>query len=72
MDTCQRCESERLADIQAHHNDLFFLSIESDNINVEADYAPNIEGICNGDDTQFCFCMDCGQIQGEFPKHVEE
>jgi hypothetical protein len=31
------------------------------------DYVPSDLGIGGGDDVQFDYCLDCGQIQGKFP-----
>ena len=30
-------------------------------------YVPRDLGIGGGDDVQFDYCLDCGQIQGKFP-----
>jgi hypothetical protein len=31
------------------------------------DYLPSDLGIGGGDDSEFDYCLDCGQIQGTFP-----
>jgi hypothetical protein len=64
MSNCQKCNSQRIADIQAKHSDCFNISIG----NREHDgYAPKIPNVCGGDYTRFELCLDCGQVQGKFP-----
>jgi len=63
---CQRCKSERIMSINAKCSDLCFASIgehESDG------YVPKDIGLNDksGDYVEFDYCLDCGQIQGEFP-----
>jgi hypothetical protein len=57
-----------VARIQAHHNDAFSLSIPSKAVFISGDYAPDIPELCGGDDTRFDVCLDCGQMQGSWPK----
>jgi hypothetical protein len=33
----------------------------------EYGYVPRDLGVGGGDDVQFAYCLDCGQIQGRFP-----
>jgi hypothetical protein len=64
MSNCQKCNSKRIADIQAKHSDCFNISIG----NREHDgYAPEIPNVCGGDYTRFELYLDCGQVQGKFP-----
>jgi len=35
-------------------------------------YAPDIDNVCDGDDIQFEVCLDCGQMQGEWPLEKTE
>jgi len=61
---CQSCKSERLADVTAKCNDMCMFSVggkESD------DYAPIDVGLGGGSYVDFCYCLDCGQMQGEWP-----
>lgn len=63
---CQSCNSNRVASIFAHSKDLG--NFTYDNLNIDHDgYFPEIESICEGDDADITFCLECGQIQGEFP-----
>jgi hypothetical protein len=57
-----------VASIDGKHNDMFSLSCPADGVEIQGDYAPRIKGICGGDYTRFSVCLDCGQVQGEFPK----
>jgi len=69
--SCQRCSSDRILRVSAHHNDRFCCDFKGERI-VEADYAPYITGICDGDDTDFEVCLECGQVQSQFPKEDPE
>lgn len=63
---CQRCGSERVAEICAKCSDLCSTSIGV----LDCDgYAPQDMGLENdyGDYVHFSYCLDCGQIQGKWP-----
>lgn len=63
--SCQRCNSNRLIRISIKHSDLFWAEM----LGKEHDgYAPNIKGLCGGDYTDPTVCMECGQVQGEWPQ----
>ena len=70
-----KCGSERIASFNAKCNDAFFVEIEdcedgksTGNGKVEHfGYVPRDMSIGGGDYLKLKFCMDCGQIQGEFP-----
>ena len=62
--SCQRCESDRLINISAHHSDSFGCWYKGQE---HIGYAPSIRGVCYNNDTEIKFCLECGQIQGEFP-----
>lgn len=66
---CQRCNSNRLFRFYAKHNDLFVYTYK-DQKEVE-DYAPHIDNLCGGDDTQATICLECGQVQGMWPVEFE-
>jgi len=70
--TCQRCKSERVAQIVAKHSDMFWFSCPADEVEVKSDYAPRVQNVCGGDYTRFKVCLDCGQVQGTFPVKVEK
>ena len=62
--SCQRCESERVADFGAKCSDMFNVSLgdkEHDG------YVLDDLGIGGGDYINVEFCLDCGQMQGDFP-----
>jgi len=64
MDNCQRCGSKRVLGYSAKADD------RQSWILGEADgegYLPGDFNIGAGDYIEFDFCMDCGQIQGQFP-----
>lgn len=68
---CQRCQSDKLASINAKSSDLNYVTIgerERDG------YVPYDFGIGGGDYIRFWWCLNCGQIQGEWPiplEHIE-
>ena len=70
MQTCKKCESVRLIDIFGHCVDRFVA--ESRGKEYGPDYVPGDIGLGpGGDDVNFTYCLDCGQIQGNFPIHPE-
>lgn len=62
---CQRCGSDRVLHCSAHASDCQMYSIKEKG---KQGYAPYIEGICGGDDLGPTICLNCGQVQGKFPK----
>jgi hypothetical protein len=66
---CQRCESERLCVINSKSSDLnngVVVGTEFDG------YVPDDIGIGGGDYVEFTWCLECGQIQGQFPLETPE
>lgn len=64
MENCQQCKSTRIADFGAKCSDMSDTTIND----VRDDgYVPDDIGIGGGDYVQLSYCLDCGQIQGEFP-----
>jgi hypothetical protein len=61
---CQRCSGSRLARSLAHCSDTCSVDLAGRHLH---DYVPRDLGIGGGDDVQFDYCLDCGQIQGAFP-----
>jgi hypothetical protein len=61
---CQKCKSERILSVNAKCSDLCNISINGQNKN---GYVPHDLGIGGGDYVEFELCLDCGQIQGQFP-----
>jgi ribosomal protein L32 len=61
---CQRCKSERVLSVSAKCSDLchcYFMEHEKDG------YAPDLWAVGGGDYIEYDVCLDCGQMQGEFP-----
>jgi hypothetical protein len=61
---CQRCNSERIADVTSKCSDLcsiYFCGKEHN------DYVPDDMGVGGGDYVKFKLCLDCGQQQGKWP-----
>jgi hypothetical protein len=65
---CKKCNSERVASLLGHCVDRF--NIQLDDKEYEG-YVPHDLGIGGGDDIEMDYCLDCGQIQGEFPVNPE-
>jgi hypothetical protein len=69
---CQRCNSPRVAKFYAKCNELFDIEIG------EHEYDGNIPSDLglgdDGDYVRMKYCLECGQIQGQFPlppSHLE-
>lgn len=66
MSKCQRCESDRIFVVGGKSSDLNDYSFKDK----EAQgYLPSVQDICGGDYFGFSVCLECGQIQGQFPKN---
>lgn len=66
---CQKCQSERVAEVQAHCSDMCFVRVGSK----EHDgYVPSDLKIGGGDDVRVDICLDCGQAQGVFPVPISQ
>ncbi len=63
---CQKCNSDRVLEVTAKANDLHYYEFK----NETADQTYAIEFCNSGDYTEFKCCMECGQMQGEFPRKV--
>jgi hypothetical protein len=64
---CRRCGGGRLAGICAKCSDLCSYFLVNDEEKSGNGYVPGDMGIGGGDYVEFSFCLDCGQIQTEFP-----
>ena len=62
---CKKCNSERIADISGKCSDM--CSVEIPGCEEQHDYVPRDMGIGGGDYIKIKLCLDCGQVQGEFP-----
>jgi hypothetical protein len=69
MDKCQRCESTRLASITSKSSDCNFVQVGD---NEKDGYVPSDMGIGGGDYVEFVWCLECGQIQGDWPVESTE
>ena len=62
--SCQRCKSDRVASIMAKCSDCCGTSIGDYD---KSGYVPSDMGVGGGDEVEFNWCLECGQIQGEWP-----
>jgi len=62
---CQRCNSKRIATISGKTSDCNVINFKEE----EHDgYVPNDIGLGdNSDYIEFSWCLECGQMQGNFP-----
>ena len=61
---CQKCSSERVANISGKTSDMCYVCIKE----IESNgYVPCDMNIGGGDYIEFHFCLECGQIQGQWP-----
>ena len=63
---CQKCGSERIAGVSGKTSDRCDFSIDSKDIHHDG-YVPHDVGLGGGDYIEFDYCLDCGQMQGEWP-----
>jgi len=61
---CKNCGSERILSVNGKCSDCCSLSFN--NVD-QVDYNPGDCGIGSGDYIRFELCLNCGQIQGDFP-----
>jgi len=61
---CQRCNSTRLLDVSAKASDC--VSLRSGEYEHHGEM-PDDVNLGGGDYVRFTVCLDCGQIQGEYP-----
>ena len=70
--TC-KCGSERIAYIGGKVSDLGNCDLPTANGVVELEgYMPDIKDVCSGDYIEMHVCLDCGQVQREWPLTEEE
>ena len=62
--SCQRCKSERIAEVSAKCSDMCSVDLGDSRMN---GYVPEDMGIGGGDYIDFKWCLECGQLQGKFP-----
>jgi len=61
---CQRCDSDRILSVSGKSNDMNDFEFKNKKRN---DYVPSGLNIGAGDYIHFKTCLECGQIQGNFP-----
>jgi hypothetical protein len=61
---CQRCQSERILSASGKCSDCFSAFYQDESVDGYVPYDINVGG---GDYIEFKLCMDCGQVQGQFP-----
>lgn len=67
---CQRCDSDRLARIIITSKDRNVLIVAR---RTTEGYPPVGFGLGGGgDDLEFVWCLDCGQIQGDWPVYPQD
>jgi len=69
--SCQKCKSERVGTVGGKTSDLANFSVYSEGIDHQGE-VPSIPVIGGGDYLSIDFCLDCGQIQGEFPINTDD
>jgi len=65
---CQRCKGKRILNVSARSKDMtrYYLVNVSEKDPLYEGYALGLFG-GGGDEEEFTVCLDCGQLQGEFP-----
>lgn len=66
---CQRCKSSRVVSASAKCSDLFHAAHGDREHN---GYVPDDLGVGGGDYLEINWCLDCGQLQGEWPLPTTE
>jgi hypothetical protein len=70
--TCSKCDSHRLAAISGKCSDRCYFMLLSNPDRTHDGYVPNGIGLADESDyVEFVYCLNCGQIQGEFPVSEE-
>ena len=62
---CQRCNSERIMNIYGKTSDCF--NAEYSGVKYDGYVLGDIGIGDGGDDIEFSYCLECGQIQDDFP-----
>jgi len=61
---CQRCSSDRVAHVKGKTADMCMYDYKDLG---RDDYVPRDVGIGGGDFVEFSYCLECGQMQGNWP-----
>ena len=70
MSACTKCKSDRILAVSAKCSDLCVCSWQSKDGKEQEHigYVPDIIGDRYGDYVELDLCLECGQVQDEFPK----
>lgn len=75
-DRCISCHSFRIACVSGKTSDMCSVTMSSpadeDDIVEQVGYVPGDMNIGGGDYIEFRFCLECGQIQAEYPTPLTE
>ena len=63
---CQRCNRDRILYVSAKCSDMFHGYFENTGETING-FVPDGFGIGECDYVEFDYCLDCGQIQSDFP-----
>ena len=66
---CSKCMSTRIANVSAKCNDMCSVTINNRD---EVGYVPSGLGIGSGDYIHFAVCLNCGKLDGKWPKEEHE
>lgn len=69
---CQTCDSDRIIRIQGKTSDLFDATYQGDDYQGYVLTTIGITDDTSGDYIGFKYCLQCGQIQGKFPRKDPE
>jgi hypothetical protein len=69
---CSTCGIERIARISGKTSDMFSMDCVPEGLDDYNGYVPNNMNIGGGDYIEFDYCLNCGQIQGNFPVDLSE
>jgi hypothetical protein len=67
--SCQTCKSDKIARVGGKTSDRCTVDGPG-GLTGEPDYVPDGIGIGGGDYIQFSYCLNCGTIQGDWPKQA--
>ena len=65
MPQCQRCNSDRVLSLNGKTADMCCSRFKGER---RDDYPPRVKGLGGGDYISVEVCLECGQVQGEWPQ----
>lgn len=66
--TCSKCSSERVLSVSAKTSDRFSCNLGTDDEDYDyLGYVPEDLNLGGGDYLSLDVCLDCGQLQGDWP-----